>query len=143
MKNLFFTTLFTIIAVISSAQVDNTKLQQDFVKELNAYRASKGLSSLTLNTQLTNISKAQSQYCASINKLTHERPNNDVYFVIENAYSTSQSPIASDCLNAWKNSSKHNEILLLKDLSEIGIYAVKSNTGQYYIILNCNTKINY
>jgi uncharacterized protein YkwD len=143
MKNLFLSTIFAVIAFASNAQIDNTKLQQDFVKELNAYRVSKGLGSVTLNTQLIAISKAQSQYCASINKLTHERPNNDVYFVIENAYSTSQSPIASDCLDAWKNSFGHNEILLIKDLSEIGIYAVKSNTGQYYIILNCNTKINY
>ena len=137
MKNLFLSTIFLVIAFASNAQIDNTKLQQDFVKELNAYRASKGLGTVKLDSIDISQAKKQATYCASIKTLTHDYPEfKGVY--AECALFNTSSPDAKFFLNTWISSIPHNELLLLPEVTSIGIFYVKginSNNIGYYAIL--------
>lgn len=140
MKKLFFTTLFTIIAVISSAQVDNVKLQQEFVKELNAYRASKGLSSVQLDNNDNNKAKCQVMYCISINTLTHDYPDFKAVYAECGSF-LSNKPNANYCLSRWINSPAHNRLLLLPNIDTVGIFCsegVNINKNGYFVFLVLN-----
>lgn len=142
MKNLFLSAIFATVAFVYNAQIDNTKLQQDFVKELNAYRSSKGLGSVKLDSSCINIAKYQSTYCSKNKVLIHNTPaKQDLlaklpYSIFaENAHS-SFSINASAILNSWIKSSSHNYNLLLSDVKKIGIYAAFDlTTNIYYVFL--------
>ena len=123
---------------IAFTQVDNVKLQQDFVKELNAYRVSKGLNTVSLNSMDIETAKLQSNYCASINTLTHDYPEfKSVY--AECGHFCTNLPSAKLYLNAWINSPEHNKLLLLPDVTSIGIYYVpglnNNHTGYYAVLV--------
>jgi len=142
MKNLFLSTIFLVIAFASNAQIDNSKLQQDFVKELNAYRASKGLGTVKLDSSCINIAKYQSTYCSKNKVLIHNTPaKQDLlaklpYSIFaENAHS-SFSVNALTVLNSWIKSPGHNYNLLLSDVKKIGIYAAFDSTSNiHYVFL--------
>jgi uncharacterized protein YkwD len=123
---------------IAFTQVDNVKLQQDFVKELNAYRVSKGLNTVSIDN-ISNIKAArQANYCVSINTLTHDYPEfKGVY--AECALFQTTIPTAKNFLNIWINSPEHNKLLLLPDVTSIGIYYVpglnNNHTGYYAVLV--------
>jgi uncharacterized protein YkwD len=122
---------------ISFAQIDNVKLQQDFVKELNVYRASKGLKSVSIDT-ISNIKAArQANYCVSISTLTHNYPEFKGVYAECVLFQTTM-PTAKNFLNIWINSPGHNKLLLLPDVTSIGIYYVSGlndNRTGYYAVL--------
>jgi uncharacterized protein YkwD len=142
MKRLFLSAIFAIVAFTSNAQLDNAKLQQEFVKELNAYRISKGLNTVSLNSADIKTAQNQAIYCVSVNKLTHYYP--DFKNVeAECALFNGNLPTAKTSLNQWINSINHNKLLLLPDVTTIGIYYIKGfsnefNISGYYAVLVLN-----
>ena len=128
---------------ISFAQIDNVKLQQDFVKELNVYRASKGLKPVSLNSNEISTAKLQANYCSSIGTLTHDYPGGRVNVYHECALFNAELPDAKLYINQWISSPGHNAQLLKDDITHIGIYYVKgfhnkAGFAGYYAVLVLN-----
>lgn len=128
---------------IAFTQVDNVKLQQDFVKELNIYRVSKGLNPVSLNSNENNTAKVQANYCSSISTLTHDYPGGRVNVHHECALFNTELPDAKLYINQWIASPSHNGQLLKEDVTNIGIYCVKglhskSGFNGYYAVLVLN-----
>jgi uncharacterized protein YkwD len=131
-----------MLSIVGNAQIDNEKLQKDFVKELNIYRTSKGLPDVKLDSNCIQIAKYQSIYCAENNVLTHDTPKkNDLldklsYSVFAENGHSGGSVSATNILNSWIKSSGHNKNLLLYDVVKIGIYAAQESTkNKYYVFL--------
>jgi uncharacterized protein YkwD len=128
---------------ISFAQIDNVKLQQDFVSELNTYRVGKGLKPVSLNSTEIGSAKVQANYCSSISTLTHDYPGGRVNVHHECALFNAELPNAKLYLNKWIASPAHNDQLLEDDVTNIGIYYVKGFNSKlgfdgYYAILVLN-----
>jgi uncharacterized protein YkwD len=128
---------------ISFAQIDNVKLQQDFVKELNVYRASKGLKPVSLNSNEISTAKLQANYCSSTGTLTHDYPGGRVNVHHECALFNAELPDAKLYINQWISSPGHDAQLLKEDITHIGIYYVKGFHNKagfdgYYAVLVLN-----
>jgi uncharacterized protein YkwD len=127
---------------ISFAQIDNVKLQQDFVNELNVYRESQGLNPISLNSADNKTAQNQVIYCVSMNKLTHYYPdfkNVEAECTLFNG----NLPTAKTSINQWISSFNHNKLLLLPDVTTIGFYCVQGfsnefNIPGYYAVLVLN-----
>lgn len=136
MKKLFV----LLFPLLSFSQIDNVKLQQDFVKELNVYRVSKGLNPVIINKDNNIKAERQAKYCVSISTLTHDYPEfKGVY--AECGHFCTDLPSAKFYLNSWINSPSHDVLLLLPDVTSIGIYYVSGlhdNDNGYYAFLVLN-----
>jgi uncharacterized protein YkwD len=73
---------------IVSAQVDNTAVQTEFAKLINAYRIENGLTPLKTNADAQTAAKIQSDYLAS----TLRFENNSVKFIIGHKHPVFNSP---------------------------------------------------
>lgn len=128
---------------ISFAQIDNVKLQQDFVNELNVYRVSQGLNPVSLNSAEIGTAKVQANYCSSISTLTHDYPGGRINVHHECALFNSELPDAKLYINQWIASPSHNDALLKDEITHIGIYCVKGFNSKlgfdgYYAVLVLN-----
>ena len=128
---------------ISFAQIDNVKLQQDFVSELNVYRVSQGLNPVSLNSAEIGTAKVQANYCSSISTLTHDYPGGRINVHHECALFNSELPDAKLYINQWIASPSHNAALLKDEITHIGIYCVQGfsnefNIPGYYAVLVLN-----
>ena len=129
---------------IAFTQVDNVKLQQDFIKDLNTYRTSKGLSSVRLDAECIQTAKKQAEYCAENNILTHNRADQDLITFLEtgfkeNGYWTTGLVDSQRCMQSWITSPDHNKNLLAPYAIKIGIYSVTSKSGEKYTFLVLKT----
>jgi uncharacterized protein YkwD len=144
MKRLILSTIFAVVAFTGNAQqIDNVKLQQDFVKELNTYRVSKGLKPVSLNSNEISTAKVQANYCSSISTLTHDYPGGRVNVHHECALFNAELPNAKLYLSKWISSPSHNDQLLKDEITHIGIYYVKGFNSKlgfdgYYAVLVLN-----
>lgn len=64
MKNLVFILFFFVSQVLFS-QIDNTVIQLEFLKVLNAYRVENGLNPVKVNVDIQKTAKIQSDYLSS------------------------------------------------------------------------------
>ncbi len=132
--------IILLFPFIAFAQIDNTKLQHEFVKELNSYRVSKGLNVVKLTDSDNKKAECQTRYCVSIETLTHDYPEFKSVYAECGAF-LSNLPDARYCLNGWINSPSHNYLLLLPDIDTIGIFCsagVNDNENGYFIFLVLN-----
>ena len=143
MKRLILSTIFAVVAfTINAQQIDNIKLQNDFLRDINNYRKTKGLSAVKLDTICIQLAKDQAEYCAKNDILTHDRiGGRDFPFssVGENGTSSSVLVNSQTCLTGWISSHHHNLTLVWPSAARIGIYSAKSKNGIIYTFLIVTT----
>ncbi len=141
MKKLALILFFAPILLNAQVLIDNTKLNQDFVILLNAYRKQNGLDLVVLDEPSIYRAKLQAQYCSKIKELTHDCPNWFPDRWAECALWNWQEPNAKAYLEQWQDSPPHNELLLLDGASKIGIYysfGIWDGNEGYYAVLVIN-----
>ncbi len=141
MKKLVLTLLLAPLFVQAQVLIDNTKLNQDFVILLNAYRKQNGLDPVVLDESTIYRAKLQAQYCTKIKELTHDSPEWFPMRWAECALWNWQEPNAKVYLEQWQDSPPHNELLLLDGASKIGIYysfGIWDGNEGYYAVLVIN-----
>ena len=141
MKKLALILFFAPILLNAQVLIDNTKLNQDFVILLNAYRKQNGLDLVVLDEPSIYRAKLQAQYCSKIKELTHDCPNWFPDRWAECALWNWQEPNAKVNLEQWQDSPPHNELLLLDGASKIGIYysfGIWDGEEGYYAVLVIN-----
>jgi hypothetical protein len=141
LKKLVLILLLTPLLVKAQDLIDNTKLNQDFVILLNAYRKQNGLDPVVLDEPSIYRAKLQVQYCSKIKELTHDCPNWFPDRWAECALWNWQEPNAKVYLEQWQDSPPHNHLLLLDGASKIGIYyslGVWNGEEGYYAVLVIN-----
>ena len=119
-----------------------TKLDLDKARELvNAYRKSKGLKPLKLNTALTEAAKAHSLDLAKWDRISHygsdgsnpwdrvKRVGYNAKLAAENV-GTGQASI-DEVMKGWQASPGHNKNLLLADAQEMGIALVQDPRTEF------------
>lgn len=125
----------------------NADLAAELVKQINDFRAGRGLPALRVNPQLTAAAAAYARYMADANFFSHTGPDG----------STPQSRLAAaayagrfkgealaagqasarDVLTVWANSGAHAAILLDAAAVEIGVgyyYSGLSYYGHYWVL---------
>ena len=115
---------------------------------INAYRAEKGLSALTLDPRLTQAAKAHSRDLAKAGKISHfgsdgsnpwdrvKRTGYGAKLAAENI-GTGQKSV-EEVIEGWKGSEAHNRNLLLPDAESIGIalvYDAKSSFKTFWTLV--------
>ena len=141
MKKLALILFFAPMLLNAQVLIDNTKLNQDFVILLNAYRKQNGLDLVVLDEPSIYRAKLQAQYCSKIKELTHDCPNWFPDRWAECALWNWQEPNAKVYLEQWQDSPPHNDLLLLDGASKIGIYyslGVWNGEEGYYAVLVIN-----
>lgn len=141
MKKIVLILLLTPLLVKAQDLIDNTKLNQDFIALLNAYRKQNGLETVVLDEASIYRAKLQAQYCTKVKDLTHDGPSWFPYRWAECALWNWQEPNAKLYLEQWQDSPPHNELLLLDGATKIGIYysyGIWDGEEGYYAVLVLN-----
>lgn len=118
---------------------------QDALAKINAFRAANGLSSLSLDSQLTTAAARQSQAMAAADEMGHRidgrlggRVKAVGYQWQGVAENLGMGYLSFDAaLEGWKNSPGHRENLLRPEISEAGIAAARSypSTRNYWTLI--------
>ncbi len=121
----------------------NMSYEQQVVQLVNVERQKAGLSSLTLDSSISNVARKKSQDMASNNYFAHQSPTygsaGDMLkqFGVnysawgENIASGQRSPEA--VVSAWMHSEGHKANILSSNFTKIGVgYAVNSNGTPYW-----------
>jgi uncharacterized protein YkwD len=113
----------------------------DALKLINAYRASKGLGKVSINSYLTKTAKQHSRDLAKHDRISHygsdgsnpwdrvERSGYKPQLAAENV-GTGQLTI-KEVMQGWKDSPGHNKNLLLPDAKHMGIALVYDPKTEY------------
>lgn len=100
---------------------------------ISAYRVSRGLSPVTVDTRLNRAAEHQARVVAAAGKLTHgdfaDRMGKYgiMGYAAENLTAGSQT--VDGAIGRWKNSPKHNENLLMPEARRIGLARADANGG--------------
>lgn len=125
----------------------NDAVEQEFLRLLNAYRASKGAGALTVSPALNRAAAWMATDLGGRPALSHTdslgrspwvRMPNCGYGVPggENLAGGLAYESAAAALDAWKHSPSHNDVMLAPDFVEVGIarvYAAGSRYGYYWV----------
>ncbi|MPM72347.1 hypothetical protein SDC9_119320 [bioreactor metagenome] len=105
-------------------------------------RSKRGLSELSLNTQLSNVATLKSQDMINKNYFSHTSPTYgstfDMMKQFNISYRTAGENIAmgqktpAEVVNAWMNSQGHRENILNSNFTDIGVGVAKSSNGTLY-----------
>lgn len=119
-----------------------TRLEPEKARDMiNAYRRSKGLRPLALNTALTEAAKAHSRDLARWDRISHygsdgsnpwdrvKRTGYNARLAAENV-GTGQASL-EEVFKGWQNSPGHNKNLLLTDAREMGIALVQDDKTEF------------
>ena len=111
----------------------------DVLDEINAYRASYGLSALTMDDGLTDVASVRAAECSQ--KFSHIRPNGEEWYTVSSLTNgenlahaenyNQQKP--ENVVLAWMLSPGHSANVLRKSFSTAGIYYYQSDNGEIYI----------
>lgn len=138
------TTIPTIAPTTAPTQAPSTNsaMEQEVLKLVNAERAKNGLSALSWAEDLAKVSRAHSQDMISRSFFSHTNPDGQSPFdrLRSNgiSYRTAAENIAygqktaAAVMNGWMNSSGHRQNILNKNVKEIGVGAVKNQSGTVY-----------
>jgi uncharacterized protein YkwD len=129
----------------------------EFYSLINLYRLKHNLNQLTFDSTIVNVSKFQSDYILHNKKLTHETNitgyvtlsdrlvqfNYTKTFAAECILNSSfllvvtmHQSIAQHILNRWINSPGHNQVLLMPNVSHMGVSISRDNlSGCFYSCL--------
>ncbi len=136
----FLVTSFAWTATGDTATTPSTEL----LGLINAYRATKKLSPLEINTVLTKLATDHSKDMASHKKLNHNSTNGDTFakrmeksglkstYSVENIAMTSSATYAKQMFELWKKSPPHNANMLNNKINSAGFGFSKSKDGYWY-----------
>jgi uncharacterized protein YkwD len=109
---------------------------------VNQERSSRGLTSLTKNSALSNAAQGYSQYMADKNFFSHTGPDGSTFitrdksagytsykYLGENIAAGQQSP--KEVMTGWMNSEGHRKNILKPEYREIGVGYVKKSGTMY------------
>jgi uncharacterized protein YkwD len=133
--------LLLLLPFTALSQPSNTEIQLEFVELLNQYRVENGLNKVVLDDRSIYRAKLQAEYCAKEGVLTHACPKWFPIRLAECGLWNMYVPDAKRCLEEWIDSPNHNDLLLLEEATEIGIYAVEGdyeNEEGCYVFLVIN-----
>ena len=135
------------ITTASKVENNNSNLsvssyERQVVELVNAERAKNGLSSLTLDSSVSNVARAKSKDMATNNYFSHTSPTYGgagsmlSQFGIkytaygENIASGQKTP--QEVVTAWMNSSGHRANILSSDFTKIGVGYAENSSGKAY-----------
>lgn len=117
-------------------------MEQEVLALVNSERAKNGLSALSWADDVAAVARAHSSDMINRGFFSHTNPdgespfdrlkNNGISYRIaaENIAYGQKTP--ADVMNAWMNSSGHRANILNKNVTELGVGAVKNNNGTIY-----------
>ncbi|MEN3930063.1 CAP domain-containing protein [Microvirga sp. W0021] len=112
---------------------------------ISAYRVSRGLSPVTVNSKLNEAAIAHAKANASVGKLFHGNFSARMHqFSIRGAAAENLSANANtvqDAIERWKKSPGHNSNLLMPEARQIGIAKVTTGSGYrtyWALVLSAN-----
>ncbi len=117
-------------------------MEQEVLALVNSERAKNGLSALSWADDVAAVARAHSSDMINRGFFSHTNPDGESPFDrLKNngiSYRTAAENIAygqktpADVMNAWMNSSGHRANILNKNVTELGVGAVKNNNGTIY-----------
>ena len=117
-------------------------MEQEVFALVNSERAKNGLSALSWADDIAAVARAHSSDMINRGFFSHTNPDGESPFDrLKNngiSYRTAAENIAygqktpADVMNAWMNSSGHRANILNKNVTELGVGAVKNNNGTIY-----------
>lgn len=117
-------------------------MEQEVLALVNSERAKNGLSALSWADDVATVARAHSSDMINRGFFSHTNPDGESPFDrLKNngiSYRTAAENIAygqktpADVMNAWMNSSGHRANILNKNVTELGVGAVKNNNGTIY-----------
>jgi uncharacterized protein YkwD len=146
-------TLVALVAGVGSAdgRIDGSRsltardaLEADVLAEINAFRRSRGLSTLRSSAALRRAADAHSAAMVTRGFFAHESPDGSAFWkrvaryyprragswsVGENLLWSSPDIGAASALRMWLNSASHRKILLTPQWREIGLSAVHATSA--------------
>ncbi len=141
--------IFVLLLSILPFQTSPAHAQDEItwlLDQINALRASVGLSPYILNGTLSIAAQSHSQWMADTGMVSHDEPNGSTpksraaglgytgTIVSENIYGGSTAK-ASDAWNFWINSSIHYNGLTHQLFNEVGIGIGQGAYGQFYTLV--------
>ena len=107
--------------------------------QINAYRASYGLSALTMDEDLTDVASVRAVECSQ--RFSHMRPNGSAWYTVSSLTNGENLAFAENynqqkpenVVLAWMLSPGHSANVLRKSFSTAGIYYYESDNGEIYI----------
>jgi uncharacterized protein YkwD len=138
-------TLLLAAPALAATQLNNYEKQ--LVTLINKERAKRGLAQLRVNAKLTESARGHSAEMGELKYFSHSSPSGetwssrvvrygytrqgfDYWKAGENLYygaSLWSSPVA--CIDAWMSSRGHRNVILTKVFRDVGVGAVKTETG--------------
>ena len=123
--------LFYENIMLCSAQDANS-----LIAEVNALRASNGLTAYTVDSSLSSLAQAHSDYQASINSSTHQRADGSGIPARSENVCSGPDMTASYCVNQMWTDQQHLYTMIGLDSGTIGAgMAVASNGYKYYTLM--------
>ena len=129
---------FIFFMIFSPLSVEASN-EDDVLAQINAYRASAGLSAVSMDEDLQSIAAVRAEECAE--KFSHTRPNGQAWHTVspntkgENlAHAVNynqQKP--ENVVYAWILSPSHSANVLRTTFSSVGIAYYTSDSGETYI----------
>lgn len=126
----------------TSAPSSEREMEKEVLSLVNSVRAENGLSALSWAEDVANVARAHSSDMITRGFFSHTNPdglspfdrlrNNGISYrtAAENIAYGQRS--ASEVMNSWMNSSGHRANILNKNVTEIGVGAVKAQNGTIY-----------
>lgn len=109
-----------------SVSTDSVHLENETIRLLNDYRASRGLGRLTVDPVLTAQARGWSMHLANGAAFQHSNHN-----VFENIAMNSQAGPAT-FFNQWKNSPGHNRNMLEAGVTKVGVGVAYDASGRAF-----------
>lgn len=122
---------------------EDVSIENQILSLVNKERSKQGLSSLTLNWELSRVAKIKSQDMASNNYFSHQSPTYGSPFDMMKKFGISYRSAgeniacgqrsAQEVMNSWMNSSGHRANILSSSYTQLGVGYVKGGSyGTYW-----------
>jgi len=127
---------------VTTPSTDFSSYQQQVLDLVNAERTKRGLSPLTLDSNLSSVATKKSQDMATKNYFSHTSPTYGSPFDMMNkfgiSYRSAGENIAKgqrtpqEVVTAWMNSEGHRKNILSSDFTKLGVGIAKDSNGTIY-----------
>lgn len=121
-----------VLLLASSSSSATTSLEADFVSRINAERSSRGLSTLTVKSDLAAVARDWAEQMAAAGSISHD-PNlaSKVSGWTVLGDNVGKGPTVSSIHKAFMESETHRHIILDADFNQVGVGVAKSGSTIY------------